>query len=335
VFVKLNSPCDEMHSEYMQNKYFVETLGMTEPQQVEIGQTEIVCFGDNGMEPTVVERYSYIVPFLPALCKLISCPDVLTEVKKYGVNQGPFAYDVCDGNFVQNHPLALKDSKFLHIMLFTDDLEICNPIGSHAKNHKITMFYWSLLNVPPVYRSRLSYIQLLAAAKTSHIKQFGMEKILSDFPSAMNEMAIGIDLPGLGLTTGGLVVVVADTPAANLIGGFKEGVGFAKRKCCTCNCDANQMASFFKEKEFDIRTHKEHVERCATLSLLSERSRTYWCREYGINGSSPLLDIPHFDISKCLVHDAMHVLFEGVVPFEVKLALKHFTSDQVFCCNVC
>lgn len=101
-----------------------------------------------------------------------------------------------------------------------------------------------------------------------------------------------------------------------------------KRKCRTCNCDANQMASFFNEEEFDIRTHEEHVERCATLNLLSERSRTYWSREYGINGRSPLLDIPHFDVSKCLMHDAMHVLFEGVVPFEVKFALKHFTSDK-------
>jgi hypothetical protein len=82
VFAELNSPCDEMHSEYMQNKYFVETLGMIEPQQVEIGQTEIACFGDNGMETKVVKRYGYVVPFLPALCKLISCPDVLTEVEK-------------------------------------------------------------------------------------------------------------------------------------------------------------------------------------------------------------------------------------------------------------
>ena len=33
---------------------------------------------------------------------------------------------------------------------------------------------------------------------------------------------------------GTLVAFVGDTPAVNLAGGFKEGVGFAMRKCRQC-----------------------------------------------------------------------------------------------------
>ena len=35
---------------------------------------------------------------------------------------------------------------------------------------------------------------------------------------------------------GALIAFLGDTPAANYIGGFKEGVGGAMRMCRTCYC---------------------------------------------------------------------------------------------------
>jgi hypothetical protein len=42
-----------------------------------------------------------------------------------------------------------------NILLFSiyyDDFEIVNPIGSHKKKHKRSVFYWNLLNLPPDVR---------------------------------------------------------------------------------------------------------------------------------------------------------------------------------------
>jgi len=114
-------------------------------------------------------------------------------------------------------------------MLNCDDHEICNPLGSHTKVHKITVWYWLLLNIRPVYRSRLPVIQLLAIAKSSHIRKFGMQRILADFCDSLRELAAGVAFPGLGIKKGACVVVVADTSAANQYGGFKEGVSLTIR----------------------------------------------------------------------------------------------------------
>jgi len=205
---------------------------------------------------------------------------------------------------------------------------VCNPIGSHTKLHKITVWYWHLLNIRPVYRSRLSSIQLLAIAKTTHIRRFGMDRLLSDFRHGMQELAEGFAVPDIGFCVGSLISVVADTPAANQIGGFKEGVGFAKRKCRTCDCNPEEMTSYFCENDFRLRTETEHVRRCITLAQLSCPSRQYWSKEYGINCHSPLMELPFFHVTECLVHDVMHVLFEGICPFELKLALRKFIFEQ-------
>ena len=39
----------------------------------------------------------------------------------------------------KTHPLFSVDPTALQIMLYYDDLEICNPIGSRAKKHKLSM----------------------------------------------------------------------------------------------------------------------------------------------------------------------------------------------------
>jgi len=318
---------DNLQSQFLQQKYFVEELGMIEPVKVCLGQSEVLV---KPGQSKLVLHYGYVVPFIPNLSKLLSCPEVITELQNFTENDVGFSYDVCDGTFVKEHPLYLGDKNFLKFMLFCDDMEITNPIGSHTKVHKITIWYWLLLNISPMYRSRLPVIQLLAVAKSKHIKEFGMDAILADFRAAMSDLATGIALPGVGIKTGALLVVVADTPAANQIGGFKEGVGFASRKCRTCNCSADEMMQFFQECQFRLRSEDEHIERCETLGHLSREARRYWSKEYGINTRSTLMDFPHFSITQCLLHDVMHVLFEGICPLILRHLLKHIICSKKY-----
>ena len=41
----------------------------------------------------------------------------------------------------------------------------------------------------------------------------------------------------------------------------------------------------------------------------------------GVTYRSPLLQIPEFDVTQCILHDPMHVLLEGVVKMELQLLL--------------
>ena len=45
--------------------------------------------------------------------------------------------DYCDGSLFKSNPLFVEDPSALQIQLYYDEIEVCNPIGSFAKKHKL------------------------------------------------------------------------------------------------------------------------------------------------------------------------------------------------------
>ena len=45
--------------------------------------------------------------------------------------------DICDGESYKKHPLFSLQNNSLEILLYYDDLEVCNPLSSRSKIHKI------------------------------------------------------------------------------------------------------------------------------------------------------------------------------------------------------
>ena len=50
---------------------------------------------------------------------------------------GEILGDYCDGIFFKQHPLFSLEPHALQIILYFDDLELCNPLETSAKIHKI------------------------------------------------------------------------------------------------------------------------------------------------------------------------------------------------------
>ena len=53
----------------------------------------------------------------------------------------------------------------------------------------IGVFYYTLGNLSPRYRSTLRTIQLIAIARTADIRNFGVEKLLASFVTSINMLA--------------------------------------------------------------------------------------------------------------------------------------------------
>ena len=45
--------------------------------------------------------------------------------------------EYCDGEAFKTHPLFTIYPNALQLMLFYDDIEVCNPLGSKARTHKL------------------------------------------------------------------------------------------------------------------------------------------------------------------------------------------------------
>ena len=240
--------------------------------------------------------------------------------------------DICDGSFIQTSEICKQHPNTLIFGLYCDDFEIANPIGVHRKVHKVTAFYWTLLNLPIQYRSKLAAIQLLCIGKTMDLKTYkGHDKLLKDFVQAFQQLANGVTLNVGGKETvvfGKLLCTFADTPAAQSLGGFKEGVGTALKPCRTCNISKTDIKTVFTHEDCMLREHSEHLKRVSRLEQMNAEERLLWSQQWGINHRTFLFEIPEFDLTKSILHDPMHVLLEGLCKVELKKLLYTMIYNQ-------
>ena len=52
-------------------------------------------------------------------------------------SQRGYYEDFCDGEVFQAHPLYSLDCDGVQLFLYLDEVEICNPLGSKRKKHKL------------------------------------------------------------------------------------------------------------------------------------------------------------------------------------------------------
>ena len=87
---------------------------------------------------------------------------------------------MCDGSVFQTHPLFSSDPSAVQIIAFFDELELCNPLGTHVKKHKLAIVLFTLGNIHPKYRSSLRVIHLIAAT-VPIVEKHGLNEILQPF----------------------------------------------------------------------------------------------------------------------------------------------------------
>ena len=112
----------------------------------------------------VVEKSYFYIPIHKSIEQLLQNEDILDIVLKRR-NQafdGHFFHNLTDGTVYREHPIFSQEEQALKILLYFDDIEICNPLGKKSGVHKLGVFYYSLANFPTQYRSRLCLIRLVA-----------------------------------------------------------------------------------------------------------------------------------------------------------------------------
>lgn len=308
-------------------KYLKENCGLISPEECIVGTKYIWKIKQRQHVCERTQLKAYYIPFKRTLEQLLSNKQVREMLFRNIQSSENSIKDFFDGNYFKEN-FGVVGVNTLYLFVYYDDVELAAVPGS--KSQAYSFFYWGLANYPPELRSNLKAINLLAVAKKSVVREFGIAAVLNDFLETIKEMqtpdGIVINIGGTETRINGhLLFLMGDTPAAQLMGGFKEGVNFAHMPCRTCLITREEIQLLLSEHTFQYRNkyqHEAHV-RLVTDMTLSKKDRKYNSKHSGVNSDHIFHGLEKFDITQCLLQDAMHLLAEGLLKLETKLLLEH------------
>ena len=170
-----------------------------------------------------------------------------------------------DGERYASHFLFSDSDKFsIQIHLFFDGMGTTNPLRGQSTTCNVVVFYYTILNLPPMLNSCFVNVHLLALCHTLDIKTHGYRPVLERFVAEINHLqTVGFSgaFPIIGSCQiyVGLAQVSCDKLALNGLFGFIECFS-ADHFCTICLATQTDIQTKTYESEFCIRTR----DGCAT-----------------------------------------------------------------------
>ena len=324
---KLDNPFSKLNTETKRKKYFSEKWDIVEPKELVLG----VRLDTRRDRPTgvysqipVTDKYMY-VPILGTLKSIFKNSEIIECFLQEKPSKTGMYQDINDGLYFQNHPLFSQHRHALQILLYYDDFETANPLGSKKGIHKLGCVYFTLKNLPPKLNSVLMNVHLAALFYTEDLKTYGFDLILKPLIDDLKILeTTGIQLPFINEPLFGSVIqITGDNLALNGLLGFVES--FSATYCCRfCLTNKEEIQSVFTENNpgLVLRSKELYVEHCNALSEDPTLPSVY-----GVKKACVLNSLHYFHSSDNYTVDIMHDLLEGVVQYELKLFFQYLIKN--------
>lgn len=169
-FVKALGKGGALATAYKRKEYFKKVLNVVEPVEYVLDKKKIKK-----------NRSFQHVPLLRSLQQILDSPEVLNKVidvhRTQDSNtdqlQNQQYSSIRDGTYFKENPFLSSEELKLCLNIYIDKFELCNPLGTSRKKHKLCSVYWILNNLAPGSHSALASIYLAVLCKSDDVKTFG------------------------------------------------------------------------------------------------------------------------------------------------------------------
>ncbi|XP_061387200.1 uncharacterized protein LOC133322173, partial [Musca vetustissima] len=204
---------------------------------------------------------------------------------------------------------------------YSDDIEINNPLGSHATTHSICNLYFSFPTLPNA--TKLNNIFFLGSIKNKDIQKFGNKKCLA---SVVEQMAFleteGLDIEMSDGATFHVyfipLLILGDNLGLNSILGFIKN--FNGKFCRFCEIDyqsSQKSCSANPELRRDYGKYNSALE-------ITDSKKT------GIIEKCEFNKIPSFHVIDNISVDAMHDVLEGVCHYDMTNVILYLVTTKKY-----
>ena len=189
MFHNFQHPFQQLETAYQQQKYFSQTGHFIKPREVPFA---IAYHPHNNPDTGHVDQmarhitFQYI-PLKQLLKHILESKGFMRAVLEYQPSDDGIMRDFHDGEFCRGH-VFFSNSRNIALLLYVDDCEIANPLGSKAGMHKIGVVYCTILNIPLKFRSSLCNCYLVGLYNSGDVKTYGFDPILRPLVEDIEEL---------------------------------------------------------------------------------------------------------------------------------------------------
>jgi hypothetical protein len=240
--------------------------------------------------------------------------DCLKKAQLYMKTTSNILNDLKDATSFRN----VCSDQLLPYVLYYDDFESGNPLGSHKGVHKIGAVYMSLRCLPPPSNSKLRNIYLVALFHSAAREKLGNTRMFSCLIDEICELETsGIVINGIHcrfLMCG----ILGDNLGLNSVLGYTESfnANFYCRFCKMSKLDAQHST---REKASLLRNIVNYEDDLLEEDLSST----------GIKERCAFNRIPSFHATKHLFVDVMHDIMEGVANYDISSIFSYYVDNFV------
>ncbi|KAI4455877.1 hypothetical protein MML48_8g00001099 [Holotrichia oblita] len=315
---------ENFNTEYKRHKYFDKSKYTIKPVQYKMGRTTDISRKRSQTSLISKPLSCAYIPIVENLQLFLELPGVLETILNYQVHlQGDnpnVLTNVIQGTLWQSKKHKFYSSHILPLLIFFDDLQIGNPLGSHAQFTKVGAVYYSIPTVPPEYGSKLKNIFVAQIFHSVDKNTCGNEKT---FKMLIQELQ---NLEKFGVVINGnngleniyfcVILIIGDNLGLHTIFGLSESFS-ASHYCRFCIGNKNYLTTLDKE-DVDLLRNKDEYETHIDQKLYGVKERCIWN------------DLHYFHVYENMYCDVMHDLLEGVHRYDMAKLLKYFISNHYF-----
>lgn len=207
-------------------------------------------------------------------------------------------------------------------LLYQDDFEVDNPLGSKAGADKISGVYLSFALLPDSKISKLENIRTCCYTKSSDISHGNNSNFMPLINVLKDLEEFGVNVPS---RDGNIQVhlllaaVTGDNLGLNSILGFVKSFS-ANHFCRKCNCSKSVMQIQVKEDHTKLRNNENYSEAVDKNDVF----------ETGVKENCVFNIIKSFNIIDNVTCDIMHDIFEGIAHYELCDILNYLIFKQKY-----
>ena len=356
---------EDLISNFKRTQYLRNEFKLIEPDEIILNKEEVKM----GFKKDCI----HYVPITESL-KVLVQDETFIKVHSKKASKGIAIEEIVDAEafnenifFKQN--CCDSNSEVLPLLLYSDAVELVNPLGAGRSKHKITQVFWCVGSLPRRHRSQIDKLQLVLVFKEKLLKKYGYAEIFKKFISDLKILeseGITVMKPYQRCIKAGVLLYSADNLEQHLIGGFSASFssGYICRMCHIKYDELTSRIHDYSDEEPHVKWSVDeydhivsHLKSCnsddhsSTLvvtmdNLFNEFEEptsgdlNYECdldlssaeeiETYGVKEACVFNCLSSFHCTQSMPCDLMHDLFEGIIAQDLLAIIRTLVADKWF-----